>query len=588
MVLALATSSWFRPFSPENREKGPYFWETEERWVDSVFSTLDTNGKIGQLFMVAAWSNKDMKHVREIRELIQNQKIGGLIFMQGGPGRQANLTNYFQSLSQVPLLIAIDGEWGLAMRLDSTHQYPKQMTLGAIQDDSLIYYMGKQIAAECRRVGIHVNFAPVADVNNNPDNPVISIRSFGEDKYAVARKAQMYMDGLQDMHVLACGKHFPGHGDTDKDSHKTLPGIYHDKTRLDTLELFPFRYLFQRGLGSVMVAHMYVPAIDTTSNLPTTLSPKVVTDLLKNQMQFKGLVFTDALNMKGAANYKKPGLLDVKALLAGNDVLLFSEDVPKAIEQIKLALLSNEISMNEIDTRVKKILKAKKWCGLDKKPRVPTRNLNEQINSQTGRLINSMLAEASMTLLSNKNGIIPFKRPDTLRIAELCIGQCDKNVFTATLEKYFLFDHFGVRHTDKDYNADSLIAKLKTYNLVVVQVKSTRYKIEDNFGMSTESVLLLERVMRETNCVVSFFSNPYVLHRLKDVDKPQAILMAYEYNNYSQKAAAEALVGAIPVTGKLPVTTGVFARGSGVQIKAPVRIQYVDPNFIGFEKKNSN
>ncbi len=260
------------------------FWETESKWVDSVFSTLTTDEKLGQLFMVAAYSNKDLKHVRDVRELIEKYSIGGLIFMQGGPVRQAKLTNYYQSLAKTKLLIAIDGEWGLAMRLDSTAQYPRQMTLGAIQKDSLIYFMGRRVAEDCKRMGIHVNFAPVADVNNNPGNPVISSRSFGENKYAVSKKALLYMAGMQDHGVLASGKHFPGHGDTDSDSHFTLPIVNHSPERMDTLELYPFKQLFARKLGSVMVAHLFIPGFDTTKNQPSTLSKPIVSDLLKTKL----------------------------------------------------------------------------------------------------------------------------------------------------------------------------------------------------------------------------------------------------------------------------------------------------------------
>ncbi|HOZ87986.1 MAG TPA: glycoside hydrolase family 3 N-terminal domain-containing protein, partial [Bacteroidia bacterium] len=357
-------SLFFLSFSfivPPQLKKEPDFLSVQNKWVDSVFNSLTPDQRLGQLFMVAAYSNKDLKHVKEIKDLVVNYNIGGLIWMQGGPVRQGKQANYYQSIAKTPLLYSIDGEWGLAMRLDSTIRYPKQMTLGAIQNDSLIYAMGGQIARECKRLGIHVNFAPVADVNNNPLNPVIGMRSFGEDKVKVAQKAYMYMAGMQSEHVMANGKHFPGHGDTDSDSHKTLPFMPHSAERLDTLELYPFRYLFDRGLASIMVAHLNIPSLDTTQNLASTLSPKVVTDLLKNKMGFRGLIFTDALNMKGASAFFAPGVVDVKALLAGNDVLLFTENVPKAMAEINKAVSEGLIAREEIDERCKKILKAKYW-----------------------------------------------------------------------------------------------------------------------------------------------------------------------------------------------------------------------------------
>ncbi|MEK6614794.1 MAG: glycoside hydrolase family 3 N-terminal domain-containing protein, partial [Bacteroidota bacterium] len=273
-------------------------------WSDSVFNTLTPTQRIGQLFMVAAYSTAQTD-TSKIKRIIDSCGIGGLIFMQGEPTQQAALTNYYQSKSKVPLLISIDAEWGLDMRLAHTVRFPRQMTLGAISSeaDTLIYFMGKEIAKHCKRLGIHVNFAPVADINNNPLNPVISSRSFGENKITVTRKSLLYMKGMQDAGVLAVAKHFPGHGDTDSDSHKTLPTITCSKERMDSLELFPFKKLFTEGVGGVMVAHLFIPAYDSSTNTASTLSPPIVTDLLKNELKFEGLIFTDALNMKGVSDY---------------------------------------------------------------------------------------------------------------------------------------------------------------------------------------------------------------------------------------------------------------------------------------------
>ncbi len=299
-------------------------------------------------------------------------------------------------------------------------------------------------------MGIQVNFAPVADVNNNPRNPVIGIRSFGENKYKVAEKAYMYMKGMQDEHVMANGKHFPGHGDTDKDSHKTLPFIPHGKERLDTLELYPFKYLFKNGLASVMVAHLNIPSLDTTQNRASTLSPKVVNDLLKNELGFKGLIFTDALNMKGASNYATPGVVDAQALLAGNDVLLFPGDVAKGIEEIKKLIANNEISQEEIDSRCKKILKAKYWCGLNKKTPVHLKKIQEDLFTGESTVINTKLAEASLTLLKNDNSLLPLKSLDTLKIAEISVGDLEKNIFYNSINNYTKIDHFGIEHNSKN------------------------------------------------------------------------------------------------------------------------------------------
>ena len=563
----------------------PPFLKTEEKWVDSVFKSLTPDERLGQLFMIPCYSNRDMVHVREVREAIQRYKIGGLIFMQGGPVRQAKLTNYFQNLSKTPLMISIDGEWGLAMRLDSTPQFPRQMTLGAIQNDSLIYWMGKEIANECKRIGINVNFAPVADVNNNPNNPVIGMRSFGEDKFNVARKASMYMSGMQDYGVLANGKHFPGHGDTDKDSHKTLPSILHGTGRLDSLELYPFRYLFERGLSSVMVAHLFIPAYDSTKNQASTLSKKVVTDLLKNRLGFQGLVFTDALNMKGASAYNAPGAIDAKALLAGNDVLLFSENLNEAFSAIKLALGNNEITQEEIDIRCKKILQAKFWLGLSQNKSIKIKGIYNELNNSMQKALRAKLAEASVTLLRNNNSILPLKLADTLKIATLTIGSSEQNVFNEFVSRYAPVNHFGITHHAGSAARSAITEKLKQYDLILVQVNNTSMKPDNNFGFTSESDAMLQEILKNKKAIVSFLSNPYLLNRIKNLDKAEAVIMGYEDNDFTQKAAAEAIFGAIKVNGKLPVSSGIFPLNTGIETASPVRIQYVNPEQMGIQKK---
>jgi len=566
---------------PNSNKIDPAFLNTESRWVDSVFASLNSDQRLAQLFMVAAYSNKDMKHVAEIRELVEKYNIGGLIFMQGGPKREAKLNNYYQSKAKTPLLISIDGEWGLAMRLDSTPKYPRQMTLGAIKNDSLIFYMGKQIARECKRMGIHVNFAPVADVNNNPLNQVIGMRSFGENKYNVANKAVMYMKGLQAEGVMANGKHFPGHGDTDSDSHKTLPVISASKERMDTLELYPFRQLFDQGLSSIMVAHLFVPCYDTTKNTASTLSPYIIQDLLKKQLGFQGLIFTDALNMKGVASFYEPGMVDVKALLAGNDVLLFAENVPKAMEQIKLAVSNGQITQDEIDARCKKILKAKFWCGLNKKQFVNHKNLYEDLNTKASFVMNTNLAEASVTLLKNENSILPLQRLDTLKIIEVSIGDSNENLFSTTINKYSKIEHLGIDHDASKKERDSLLSKIKKYNLVILQINKTSYKPEKDFGCSEGSMDVISKICEQKNTIACLFSNPYLINKLTNINNSRAIIEVYENNQFSQKAAADAIMGAIAINGSLPVSTNLFKAGTGIEIKNSIRVQYVTPEQVG-------
>ena len=565
--------------------KKPPFISLEQKWVDSVYNSLTPDERLAQLFMIPCYSHKDQGHIREIKEAISRYKIGGLIFMQGGPVRQAKLVNYFQSLTKTPLMMSIDGEWGLAMRLDSTPEFPKQMTLGAIQNDSLIYLMGKEIANECKAVGIQINFAPVADVNNNPNNPVIGMRSFGEDKFNVARKAYSYMLGLQDNGVLANGKHFPGHGDTDKDSHKTLPSILHNANRLDSLELYPFKYLFERGLGSVMVAHLYIPAYDSIRNQASTLSKKVVTDLLKNKMNFQGLVFTDALNMRGASAYNSPGEIDAKALLAGNDVLLFSENLEEAFKVIKNAIRSNEISQSEIDARCRKILKAKYWLGLSTRKELKTKGLYSELNNSYQLALRAKLAEASMTLLKNKNEILPLKVNDTLKIASVSVGAVKQSVFSEYASRYASIDFYGVTHHSTPSARHAILEKMKKYDLVLIEINNTHFRPDNNFGYSAESDLLVQDLLKNNKTVISFFTNPYLLNKVKNLDRAEAVLVAYEDNVFSQKALAEAIFGAIKVNGKLPVSTSLFPLNSGLDLVKTIRIQYTTPEAMGIQKK---
>ncbi|MCW3083703.1 MAG: beta-lactamase [Bacteroidetes bacterium] len=568
-------------FIQEHPKQDPPFYTGNTRWADSVFKTLTPDERIAQLFMVAAYSNKDKAHVKEIKSLISENKIGGLIFFQGGPLRQAALCNNYQCLSKVPLLIAMDAEWGLAMRLDSTTKFPRQMTLGAIQDDSLIYEMGVEVARQTKRLGMQVNFAPDIDINNNPLNPVIGNRSFGENKNNVTAKALMYMKGMQDNHVLACGKHFPGHGDTDSDSHKTLPTIKSSRARLDTLELYPFKQLIANGLGSMMVAHLSIPALDTTPNQPSTLTKRIVTGLLKDTLGFKGLIFTDALNMKGVSKFYKPGEISVKALIAGNDVLLFPEDVPTGIKEIRAAIDRGEISQEEIDKRCMKILMVKQWAGLDHYQKIKTKNLYNDLNTKQAELINRRLTEASLTLLQNKNNIIPLQNLDTLKIASLALGYKDLNIFQQTLSNYANVTHFGVDKDAKQASFDSTLAQLKNYNLVIVHIDNCNNKPDKDFGMTPQVMNMLKAVLKQNKVIVNVAANPYILAKMDSLQFADAVVMSYEDNDYSESYAAQLIFGGVAATGKLPVTASAyFKAGTGIDTKV-VRFKYTIPEEVG-------
>lgn len=569
----------------------PFLLQENTKWVDSVMKKLTPDERIGQLFMVAAYSNKDQKHVKEINDLITNNKIGGLIMFQGGPVRQAQLVNAWQKKSKVPLMISIDGEWGLAMRLDSTVKYPKQMTLGAIDNDSLIYQMGLDIARQCKRMGIHVNFAPVSDINNNPANPVIGMRSFGENREAVARKALMYMKGLQDGGVLANAKHFPGHGDTDSDSHKTLPVISQSRARLDSLELYPFSELMRNGLGSVMVAHLFVPALDTTKNTATTLSKKVVTGLLKDSLKFQGLVFTDALNMKGVSQYYTPGEIDVKALLAGNDVLLYADDIPTAIAMIKKAIERGEITQDEIDARCRKILMAKQWCGLDHYKPVKIAGLYDDLNTPQSKWLNMQLAEQAVTLIQNKDQLLPLKSLDTLNIAALSLGAKDSDdAFQRTMSLYTNFTKYSIDRDAKNAERDTLLRRLQAYNLVIVDINNTNINPKKNFGITPLAMEIIDSLKRSgKKVVVNIFASPYALSILNGIEKADAIIVSYEELQSMADLSAQAVFGGITTRGHLPVSvTAAFPRGTGLSTGAPIRFKYTMPEDVGADRATLN
>lgn len=584
LLILIVSSSFIKPSVNKEllkREKSYPFYLENTAWADSVLATLTPKERIAQLFMVAAYSNQNQKHVDKIVKLVRDVKIGGLIFMQGGPLRQAALTNKYQALADVPLMLAIDGEWGLAMRLDSTVKYPWQMTLGAIQDEQLIYKMGVDIGKQCKRVGLHINFAPVVDVNVNPKNPIINARSFGEDKVNVANKGIAYMKGMQSVNIMANAKHFPGHGDTDMDSHKSLPIINHSKERMSDVELYPFQQLINNGLTSMMVAHLFIPAYENTPNTATTLSKNVVTHLLQDSLRFKGLIFTDALNMKGVSSYFAPGEVDLKALLAGNDVLLFPKDVLIAIAAIEKAIINKQITQEEVDRRCLKILKAKQWMGLDNYQPVKTEGLYEELNTNNYELLNQQLSEAALTVLKNENNIIPLKRLDTLRIASLVIGESKVNDFQQTLSLYTKVDHFNIKELESKKNAH-LLDTLRTYNTIVVSIHKSNKSPWKSYKIGAGTKDMIANLAMHNKVILTVFANPYSLIGFEAIEKVDGLIMAYQNSFYSNRGAAELIFGGIGADGKLPVSVSdKFKVGAGVDVSSLGRFKYTVPEETG-------
>ncbi|NNC94427.1 MAG: serine hydrolase [Chitinophagales bacterium] len=566
-------------------EAGKYTNESAEeikkqQWIEARFAEMSESERLGQFFMVAVYSNKSDEHKKEILKLIEEENLGGLIFFKGTPAKQLKWTNEFQERSGIPLMISIDGEWGLSMRLDSTLKYPKQITLGAIENNDLIYKMGYEIGLQCKRMGIHVNLAPVVDVNTNPKNPVINYRSFGENKFNVAMKGLAYMNGMQNSGIMACAKHFPGHGDTDHDSHHTLPVINHDLERLNSTELFPFKILFNNGLKSAMVAHINVPALDKSKDLAVSLSRKVTTDLLKVNMGFAGLVFSDALNMKGVSDYYKPGVVDAEAFIAGNDILLFSEDVAKGKQRILEAVKKGKISQQEVDSRVKKILAAKYDLGLTVTPKQDVKDLYSDLNQPLSENLIRKLYESALTIAADNEGVIPFRNLENSNFASLVIGQENQTEFQDYLSLYAPFDHFNVKSTS--FDGVSLMKELKPYDRIVIGVQNMSYSGSKNYGISTHTLNLISSISKEKEVTVVVFGSPYSLANFENVD---AVLCAYEENSYTEQLSAQLLFGGIASRGKLPVTAGSkFIYGSGVLTEAPIRLKYTIPEEVNINR----
>ncbi|MCF8278086.1 MAG: serine hydrolase [Flavobacteriales bacterium] len=573
----------FRSAMVSAQVKPVFYNHNKQAWVDSVFKSLTPDERLGQLFMVAAYSNRDSSHVAELEKLIRENKIGGLIYFQGGPVRQAKMCNYLQSISDVPMMIAMDAEWGIGMRLDSTIDYPRSMTLGAIQDDKLLYDFGAETARQMKRMGMHVNFAPVVDVNSNAENPVIGTRSFGENKIKVAQKGIAVMKGMQENGILACAKHFPGHGDTDSDSHLTLPVINHPYERIDSLELYPFKQMIKEGIGSMMVAHLYIPQLDTTTNQASTLSPKIVNGLLKDTLGFEGLIFTDALNMKGVSKFYQPGEVELKALLAGNDVMEFAEDVPKAMELIRQAVNDGVITQEEIDKRCLKVLNAKAWFGLDRYKPIPLKNLTADLNNSQARAVDNKLVANSITLLINKNAI-PVQNLDSESIASLVIGDDPENAFQQMLSKYAPINHFSISTSASDDEYWSILNQLKDYDKVIVSVHGLNNSRPKNYGITQKLIDAISELTFSTQLIVNVFGNPYALGRLPGIEHANALLFSYEQSDVAEQMAAQAIFGGIGISGKMPVTANAqYPYGSGLKTEK-TRLAYGEPAQVGLNE----
>lgn len=535
----------------------------QPKWVDSVFKKLNKKQKIAQMFFVAAYTNKSERFTDSIGKVIKREKIGGLVFFQGGPGRQAILTNQYQKLARVPLLIASDGEWGLGMRLDSTISYPYQMALGAVQNKELIYKMGLEVAKDFKRVGMHMNLAPDVDVNNNAKNPVINYRSFGENKYNVAEKASAYLKGMQDGGLLVSIKHYPGHGDTDVDSHYDLPQLKFTKERLDSLEMYPFKELIKQGAAGVMIAHMNIPALDPTPNMPSTLSKPIVTGILKNQQKFEGIIISDAMGMKGVVKHFKDGEADVMGVIAGNDVLELSENSKRAVKMVRQAIKDKRLTIERIDESVKKILTAKYWAGLNVKQTINEENVWEGVNRSESQVLLQQLADASMTLLRGRDfiqALTPNKRTFMIDI-----GLTESSKFQKEMAMVYKNSiAFNLEKTASPTDIAKVLSQITPDDQVVIAIHDTRLRPGNNMPLNADLKTMITDMANKDAAFV-LFANPYNLAAMPGMENAKALLVAYQKEEFMQKAAASVLKNQLIPTGKLPITASQFFKyGAGL------------------------
>lgn len=555
-------------------------FQAQETWVNTLLDSMSVNEKIGQLFMVQAYSNRDKNHEDYIKSLIKKHHIGNLIFMQGTPEKQALLTNTYQSASKVPMLIGFDGEWGLDMRLKNTYRFPWNMTLGAIKNDSLVKQFGTHLGTHCNRLGIHVNFAPVVDINTNPDNPIIGNRSFGENKVNVTQKAISFTQGMQSKGVLANAKHFPGHGDTATDSHHTLPFLDFDKNRLDSIELYPYKKVFNAGIASVMTAHLSIPSLESNPNLPTSLSKNVVTTLLKEELGFKGLIFTDGLNMKGAADYASPAEINLAAILAGNDVLLIPQEIPQTIALLKDALKKNTLTEAHLNYSVKKILKAKYWAGLHNFKPIALPNLEEDLNTLEDELLHRELVRNSLTLIKNINSNLPIRNLEKKNIAYVQLGDDSGGSFLEMLQNYTKVDQVS------DANLAGITEKLKPYNLVIIGFHKSNKNPWKSYKFTSKELVWLQEIARQKEVILNVFTSPYSLLQLKSFTNLEGILVSYQNSKLAQELSAQAIFGAFNIQGKLPVSIkNDFTEGLGLITTNLSRFQYTIPEEANLSSK---
>jgi len=573
-------------------------------WVDSVFNSLSPDERITQLIWIDANSGEDLQKQFQVAELIRKYNFGGLIFFNGKAVKQAELVNYYQSISRIPLIVAMDAEWGPGMRLDDVQPFPYNLTMGAVSDEKLITNCAVSMAQQLKMVGVQISLGPVADINTEPQNPIIGIRSFGESRDLVTKKCVAYMKGLQENGILAIAKHYPGHGNTRIDSHIAMPILSVSRQQLDSMELYPFRKLAAEGIGGIMTAHLRVPALDTKNESPSSLSESAVEGVIRKEWNFQGLVITDAMNMGGVTGFGEPGKNEVLALKAGNDVIEFPVDGALTLKAVKEAILVNELTWDEINNKCRRVLAAKYLTGLNHRRSLAVANLVENLNSPSVQFAQRQLMESAFTLLENKNRLIPLQGLDTLRIASLSVGSSTVTPFQKMLGNYTRIDHFNFPDNFTEAEANKMIKRLDSYNMVITGVHSL-YECRDRrsftgnksvsnnpiqpYGVSENLRNLLSRISMIRNSIVVLFANPYAINEIKDFGRPDGLLVANQNTTLAQELTAQLLFGGIAACGKLPVSIGSrYPLNSGLTTGPPVRLKYTQPEEVGLNSLRFN
>lgn len=555
----------------------------KSQWVDSMMSKMTLEEKVGQLFMIRAFSKEDNEHIKSVRNQIEKYKVGGVCFFQGDPLKQSYLVEDYQSRSRIPLLMAIDGEWGLGMRFpDKAISFPRQITIGAVNDNQLVYRMGYEIGRQCRLSGLNVNFAPDVDVNNNPANPVINMRSFGEDPFNVASKGYAYMKGLSDAGVMACAKHFPGHGDTDVDSHHDLPVIPHDRRRLDSIELYPFRMMIDHKVPSVMIAHLMVPALDNSPDVPTSLSKRVVTDLLRKEYGYEGLIYTDAMEMKAVTKHYGPGEADLAVFMAGNDIVLLPADIEAGYKSILTAYQEGKFTEDRLNESVRRILGTKYDLGLHKQVKfsMPD-NIYQELNSDEAVNIKTEIYEKALTLVSNDDKVLPLKSLSGLDFGSVSLGADRMTTFQQRILSYVDSENYWLPKDAKSTDYEQKITQLSQKDIVIVGLHDMSWYARNAYGINQAQIDFVHALAEKTKVVLVIFGTPYAL---PSFEKIRTTLVAFEDNEISQEVAAQALFGVTDITGKLPVSASKkYLMGTGLIMPGLKRIGYSRPEGVGLE-----